>query len=201
VSGDVHAGFCERRGVRLPPATHLVIACWKPQQARRALRALARLLAELGLELSPEKTRIVELEVEGEGFDFLGYHFRRVPSRRDPSRRYCACWPSRRAMAAARERVRELTPMGRVGLPAIMVVQDLNRFLRGWAAYFRFGNSTQQFKALDRYVFWRLSRFMTRKHGLRGYRRGMADLMESRTKLGLYRLTGTVRYGDAHAAR
>jgi hypothetical protein len=29
----------------------------------------------------------------------------------------------------------------------------------------------------------------------------MADLMESRTKLGLYRLTGTVRYGDAHAAR
>ena len=23
VSGDVHAGFCERRGVQLPPATHL----------------------------------------------------------------------------------------------------------------------------------------------------------------------------------
>ena len=182
-------------------ADDLVFVCWKPQQARRALECLARLLAGLGLELSREKTRIVELEVEGEGFDFLGYHFRRVPSRRDPSRRYCACWPSRQAMAAARERVRKLTPTGRVGLPAIMVVQDLNRFLRGWAAYFRFGNSTEQFKALDRYVFWRLARFLTRKHDLRGYRRGMADLVESRTKLGLYRLTGTVRYGDAHAAR
>jgi RNA-directed DNA polymerase len=182
-------------------ADDLVIVCWKPQQARRALQCLARLLAELGLELSREKTRIVELEVEGEGFDFLGYHFRRVPSRRVPSRRYCACWPSRQAMAAARERVRKLTPTGRIGLPAIMVVQDLNRFLRGWAAYFRFGNSTEQFKALDRYVFWRLARFLTRKHDLRGYRRGMAELVESRTKLGLYRLTGTVRYGDAHAAR
>ncbi len=42
---------------------------------------------------------------------------------------------------------------------------------------------------------------MTRKHGKTGYRRGMADLLESRTQLGLYRLTGTVRYRDAHAAR
>ena len=182
-----------RNGSRGSPRKH--------GQARRALDALGRLLAELGLELSAEKTRIVSLEVEGGGFDFLGYHFRRVPSRRDPSRRYCACWPSRQAMAEARERVRELTPTGRIGLPAIMVVEDLNRFLRGWGAYFRHGNSTQQFKALDRYVFWRLSRFLTRKHDRRGYRRGMAELIESRTTLGLYRLTGTVRYGDAHAAR
>jgi RNA-directed DNA polymerase len=81
-------------------ADDLVIACWQPWQAQRARRALARLLAELGLKLSPEKTRIVDLTVAGEGFDFLGYHFRRLPVRRDPSRFYCACWPSQRAMAA-----------------------------------------------------------------------------------------------------
>ncbi len=182
-------------------ADDLVIVCWKQGQARRALVALGRLMADLGLELSAEKTRIVSLEVEGEGFDFLGYHFRRVPSRRDPTRRYTACWPSREAMAAARERVRELTPTRRLSLPATMVVEDLNRFLRGWGAYFRHGDSTQQFKALDRYVFWRLSRFMTRKHDKRGYRRGMAELVDSRTKLGLYRLAGTVRYPTAQAAR
>jgi RNA-directed DNA polymerase len=181
-------------------ADDLVILCWKEGQARRALEALGRLLADLGLELSEGKTRIVNLEVEGEGFDFLGYHFRRVPSRRS-GRRYTACWPSRQAMAEAKQRVRELTPKRRIGLPAIIVVQDLNRFLRGWGAYFRHGNSTKQFKALDRYVFWRLSRFMTRKHGKTGYRRGMADLLESRTQLGLYHLTGTVRYGDVHATR
>jgi RNA-directed DNA polymerase len=116
-------------------ADDLVIACWQPRQAQRARQALARLLAELGLELSPEKIRVVDLNVAGEGFDFLGYHFRRLPVRRDPDRRYCACWPSQGALAAARRRIRDLTPMEHVGLPAIMVVQEVNRFLKGWGAY------------------------------------------------------------------
>jgi RNA-directed DNA polymerase len=77
----------------------------------------------------------------------------------------------------------------------------MNRFLRGWGAYFRHGNSTQQLHALDRYVFWRLSRFLTRKHGKTGHRRGMAQLLDSRNRLGLYRLTGTIRYESAHASR
>jgi RNA-directed DNA polymerase len=181
-------------------ADDLVICCWKPGQARRAREALASELAGLGLRLSEHKTRIVTLEVDGEGSDFLGFHYRRVISR-SSGKPYIACWPSRRAMAAARQRIRDLTPVGRIGLPAIMVVQDLNRFLRGWGVYFRTGNSTQQFKALDRYVFWRLSRFLTRKYDKRGYRRGMAQLMDSRTRLGIHRLAGTIRYEPAHATR
>ncbi|MCA1678039.1 MAG: group II intron reverse transcriptase/maturase [Actinobacteria bacterium] len=183
-------------------ADDLVIACWQPRQAQRAQQALARLLAEFGLELSPEKTRIVDLNVAGEGFDFLGYHFRRLPVRRDPDRRYCACWPSRSAMDAARQRIRELTPMERVGLPAILVVQDVNRFLKGWGAYFRHGNSTQQFKALDHYVFERVARFLSRKHNKPGRGMGVYLMMSSDTRLGLYRLAGTVRYESAaHATR
>jgi len=181
-------------------ADDLVIVCWQPWQARRAHDALARDLAALGLRLSPTKTRIVALEVAGEGFDFLGFHFRRVHSR-TTGRPYIACWPSQKAMAAARQKVRDLTPLGRIGLPAIMVVQDLNRFLRGWGAYFRSGNSTQQFQALDRYVFWRLARFMTRKHGKRGTGRGAYELLDAQDRLGLHRLTGTIRYAPAHAPR
>jgi group II intron reverse transcriptase/maturase len=183
-------------------ADDLVLACWQPWQAQQARQALARLLAELGLQLSPEKTRIVNLKVAGEGFDFLGYHFRRLPVRRDPDRYYCACWPSQRAMAAARQRIRDLTPMERVGLPAIMVVQEINRFLKGWGAYFRYGNSTQQFKALDHFVFERAARFLSRKHGKPGRGMGVYLLMKSDTRLGIYCLAGTVRYASAaHAAR
>ena len=183
-------------------ADDLAIACWQPWQAQRARRALARLLAELGLQLSPEKTRIVNLRVAGEGFDFLGYHFRRLPARRDPDRSYCACWPSQRALAAARQRIRDLTPMERVGLPAIIVVQEINRFLKGWGAYFRHGNSTQQFKALDHFVFERVARFLSRKHGKPGRGMGVYLLMKSDTRLGIYCLAGTVRYASAaHAAR
>jgi len=98
-------------------------------------------------------------------------------------------------MAAARDRIRTLTPLERVGLPAIMVVADLNVFLRGWAAYYRHGNSTRAFKDLDRLAFERVSRLIARKHGSRSWRRGMVDLIESRSTLGLYRMAGTVLTG------
>lgn len=181
-------------------ADDLVIACGSGQQAEAALASLRAELDELGLELAAAKTRVVNLHERGEGFDFLGYHFRWVPTR-DGRRRYPACWPARSAMAAARERVRALTPLGRLGMPAIVVVQDLNRFLRGWGAYFRHGNSTRQFRALDAYVYERVARFIARKHGSRNWRRGMVDLQESKTGLGLHRLGGTVSYPSAHAAR
>jgi hypothetical protein len=51
VSGDVHAGFCERRGVRFPPATLLLIVSSKPVTERLRVR-LAEHLGELGLTLS-----------------------------------------------------------------------------------------------------------------------------------------------------
>ena len=182
-------------------ADDLVVMCRTKRQAEAALQRLRGQLAELGLELSESKTRIVNCDAGVEGFDFLGYHFRYCPTRRDRRKFYAATWPSRGAVAAARDRIRALTPVARVGLPAIMVVQELNRFLRGWGAYFRHGNSTQQFNHLDRYVLERLSRFIARKHGSRNWRRGMVDIIDSQTRLGLYQLAGTVRYPSAHAPR
>ncbi|MEU4302160.1 group II intron maturase-specific domain-containing protein [Kitasatospora aureofaciens] len=45
---------------------------------------------------------------------------------------------------------------------------DLNPVLRGWAAYFRNGNSGRKFNAVDGYVHERLAIFASRKHGLAG---------------------------------
>lgn len=179
-------------------ADDLVVLCRTRQEAEAALQLLQEFLGELGLELSAQKTRIVDCRTGAEGFDFLGYHFRMRLSRR--GRPFAACWPSRSAMAAARDRIRQLTPLAKIGCPAIVVVQDINRFLRGWGAYFRYGNSTQQFKQLDAYVFERIAHFIARKYKTRTWRRGMVDLIDSRTKLGIYRLAGTVRYATAHAS-
>ena len=104
-------------------------------------------------------------------------------------------------MKAASDRVRSLVSLSRIGLPIIVVVQDLNAFLRGWGAYFRHGNSTHQFRDLDAFVFDRLARFETRKHGSRNWRRGVYELLRDEGRLGLVRLAGTVRYPSAHAAR
>jgi len=105
-------------------------------EAEAALAALRLIRAELGLELKDAKTRIAHLEQGGEGVDFLGFHHRRVRANRARHVEFLARWPSRQAMQHARDRVREIAARERLLLPVEDVVQDLNRYLRGWAGYF-----------------------------------------------------------------
>ncbi|MGZ5357266.1 MAG: hypothetical protein ACXWE8_13070, partial [Solirubrobacterales bacterium] len=109
MSREVPVRFCERREVRLLPATHLVVMCQNQRDAERALVALEAILARMGLQPKPAKTRTVHLAEGGEGLDFLGFHHRWVRSRDPRFRHVCflARWPSRQAMQRARERVRE----------------------------------------------------------------------------------------------
>jgi hypothetical protein len=69
--------------VRLPPATLPVIHCVSERQACVVREAVARRLVEVGLELHPEKTRIVYWKdsnrrgtYEQVSFTFCGYTFR-----------------------------------------------------------------------------------------------------------------------------
>lgn len=48
-----------------------------------------------------------------------------------------------------------------------VVVEDLNPVLRGWGAYFRQGNSSAKFGAIDRVVHERVAILASRKHSLR----------------------------------
>jgi RNA-directed DNA polymerase len=134
-------------GVLVRYADDLLVMCETRREAERALAALTAILAELGLQPKPAKTRIVHLTEGGEGLDFLGFHHRWVRSRDSRFKHvaFLARWPSRQAMQRARDRVRELTGRDRLRWPIEQIVGDLNRFLRGWAGYFRYGNSTVQF--------------------------------------------------------
>ncbi len=136
-------------GVLVRYADDLVVMCWSRSQAERALERLTALLAGLGLEPRAAKTRIVHLREGGEGFDFLGFHHRLVRSRGLNGKKpvaFLARWPADKAMAHARDRIRELTRRSRLLLPVNRIVEDLNRFLSGWAAYFRSGNSAARFE-------------------------------------------------------
>lgn len=154
-------------GVLVRYADDLVVMCKSRQQAEAALARLRVLLAELGLEPKDAKTRIVRLEVGGDGFDFLGFHHRLVRSQGRVGTKgvtFLARWPSRTAMQHARDRVRELTARRRLLHSVDWVVEDLNRFLRGWAAYFRYGNSADQFDKINRYARMRLAIFIAKRH-------------------------------------
>ncbi len=192
-----------RLGVLVRYADDLVVLCRTKAQAEAALRELRALLAKLGLELAEAKTRLVCVNEDGAGFDFLGFHHRMVASFSKPGVRFMARWPSAAATQAAKQRIRELTDRRLLLMPVEDVVANLNRFLTGWGGYFRYGNSTRQFDKIDRYALDRVARFLGARHQKRqtlAHGRGL--LFGRRPHLMPRRLSGTVRYyRSAHAAR
>jgi RNA-directed DNA polymerase len=152
-------------GVLVRYADDLVVLCHSEREAEAALVSLRSILAELGLELKPAKTRIVHLREGSEGLDFLGFHHRRVRGERGYRHlRFLARWPSREAMQRARDRIREITDSKRLRDPVEVIVQELNRFLRGWANYFRYGNSRLHFTRITTYALRRLALFVAKRH-------------------------------------
>src|SRR5680860_1246203 len=130
-------------------------------------------LAELGLQTKAAKTRIVHLQEAGEGLDFLGFHLRMVRARSPRHRHvvFLARWPSRKAMQHARDRVRFLTARARLAAPTEQVVAEVNRFLRGWAGYFRFGHSAHDLDRIRSFAVRRLAHYVGYRHK-RGFRGG-----------------------------
>ena len=147
-------------------ADDLVVMCKSRQEAEQALAVLQKILAELGLTLKEAKTRIVHLWEGGVGIDFLGFQHRWVRGRAQRARHltFLARWPSRQAMQATRDRIRELTSRKRLLLPVEEVVGDVNLFLRGWAGYFRYGNSARHFHKIRQYALSRLAIFVANRH-------------------------------------
>jgi RNA-directed DNA polymerase len=200
---------CSHLGQLVRYADDFVILCRTRQQAEQALDKVRAIMNLLRLELHPTKTRLVELGLGQEGFEFLGCHLRIVRSH-FKGRCYLFRWPSQRAMQAVRRRIHDLTERRRwVGMKDIReVIAELNPVLRGWGNYFRTGNASDKFNQIDRYVRERLLRLMARRGGQREWRpdrRPFRDVEWPHKRLvkdhGLYQLLGTVRYpGVAHAA-
>jgi RNA-directed DNA polymerase len=176
-----------------------VVVCPSRARAEQAQALAAATLGQLGLRLHPDKTRIVCIRDGGGGFDFLGFHHRMMESWKYPGRFYLQKWPSVRAMASIKAKVRDRTQPRHVGRDLGYVVADLNPVVRGWGAYFRFGNSGRKFNVIDSYIHQRLAILASRKHGKSGRNWVERFTYGWLTDLGIYRLTGTVRYWSAHA--
>ena len=134
-------------GVLVRYADDLLAMCKTRQEAERALVALTAILAELGLGSRRPRRGSCTCGREARGWTSSA-SITAGCAAEPPGHSivaFLARWPSRQAMQHARDRVRELTAGDRLRWPIEQVVGDLNRFLRGWAGYFRYGNSTVQF--------------------------------------------------------
>ncbi len=119
-------------------ADDFVVLCQTRAQAEEAHTQVAHLLAQLGLQLSPEKTR---LTTYGKGYSFLGFVMASRSRRMRP-----------KSLEKFKDKVRELTRRSH-NLDASVIVK-LNRVIQGTAHYFapRWSTNRWRFRDLDRWM-------------------------------------------------
>jgi retron-type reverse transcriptase len=129
-----------------------------------------------------------------EGLDFLGFQHRYVRGRTPRSRHltFLARWPSPQAIQHARDRIHELTDRRRLLVPVDEIVQDVNRFLRGWAGYFRHGNSARHFLLVRTFATDRLALLVAKRHKRARAYGWRAVVYRSPDRFGLINLNGSV---------
>lgn len=139
-------------------ADDFVVICQTREQAELALAAIRSWVDAAGLELHPEKTRLVDMHEPG-GFDFLGYHFEAGVRT-----------PRRKSLEKLKDAIREKTRRT-CGHSMDAVVKDLNRTLRGWFEYFKHAHRFT-FQRIDRFVRTRLRSICRWRSGRKGRARG-----------------------------
>jgi RNA-directed DNA polymerase len=138
----------------------VVLARYQTQAMSQFIEA--KLEQWMGLAINREKTRIVNLKQRGASLDFLGYTFR-YDQARQGRHRYLNVVPSKKALKKERAALREMTRSRFCFKPIAVLIQDLNRNLQGWAAYFSLGYPSQAYRNLNYYVQQRLRLHLGRR--------------------------------------
>lgn len=115
------------------------------------------------LTINRQKTKVVRLRLSQAKLDFLGFTLRYDWDLHGRPRQYLNVFPSAKSCAKLRETLRELTGSKQCWKPVSMLVEDLNKSLRGWAGYFRYGYPSQAFHSVNGWVQQRLVRHLNRR--------------------------------------
>jgi hypothetical protein len=166
-----------------------VVTCKSAAEARAAVDAAGRILKQLGVELHPQKTRIVHVR---DGFEFLGYKIKRgrkklhLPATKIRSQvRQGAlyAYPKEKSIRRFMDQVRQRTRR-KVPLKTKELIAELNPLLRGWGEYYKCAHVRTLFHRLDGWIVRRL-----RSHRYKRWRNGGWKQLPAKT---LYREHGLV---------
>jgi RNA-directed DNA polymerase len=120
---------------------------------------IADVLSTMGLRLSPEKTLVTHID---EGLVFLGWRIQRH-RKRGTGKHYVYVYPAKKALVAVMAKVKTICRRN-TNLPLGVLLRLLNRMLRGWTAYFKYGCSNATFSYLRSYLWKEILRWQRRKH-------------------------------------
>ena len=150
-----------RRGYQLTRyADDGVITCKSVTEARAAVEAALRVLKQLGVELHPQKTRIVHVQ---HGFEFLGYKIKRgkklyLPESKVRSQARSGAlyaYPREKSIRRFMDQVRQRTKR-KVPLKTKELIEELNPLLRGWGEYYKGAHVRRLFHRLDGWIVRRI---------------------------------------------
>jgi RNA-directed DNA polymerase len=142
-------------------ADDFVCFCESKEDAEHVQKILMEWLAERGLAISGEKTRIVHLT---EGFDFLGFNIRHYPAPQTSRTGWkLLIKPSKESVQAVQKKLKEIWMKGK-GANVQGVLAKLNPIIRGWANYFRTVVASEIFHKLDSWMFYRADRYAKWQH-------------------------------------
>jgi RNA-directed DNA polymerase len=139
-------------------------------QSRQLVNWIEGLLeGRFQLTVNREKTQLVKLHEPGQSLNFLGFTLRYDRDLFGRDKRYLNIFPSAKAMTRAHDRVRELTGPKRCFVPIREMIDDINRWSKGWSGYFRPGYPRKCFRELNRFMLLRSMRHL-RRRSQRAYR-------------------------------
>jgi len=151
------------RGYRMVRyADDFVVLCKSREEADAALAEIRAWVADNGLRLHPDKTRVGDCRQAGEGFDFLGYRF-------EAGRRFVR----KKSLDRFKDKIRDKTRRTR-GDSLARIIDDLNPTLRGWFAYFKHAHP-RTFIVLDKFIRRRLRSLLRKQEKRPGFGRCQAD--------------------------
>jgi RNA-directed DNA polymerase len=137
------------------------------------------------LTINREKTRIVKMRQPNESLTFLGFTLRYDRDQYGRDRHYLNVMPSEKALARAREKIRELTGPQRCFVPIPEMIAEINRWLKSWSQYYRHGYPRVAFRKLNWFVVQRLIDHL-RRRSQRPFRPGDGETFYARLqRLGL----------------
>ncbi|MGI8688905.1 MAG: group II intron maturase-specific domain-containing protein [Thermomicrobiales bacterium] len=141
-------------------ADGFVVLCESKEDAEAVVDRLKEWLAERGLPLSEDKTRIVHLT---EGFDFLGFNVRHYGNKSTKTGSKLLITPSKESEKRIRIKLRDKWNRMQ-GSNTQAVLKTLNPLIRGWANYHRVNVASKAFGSLDNWMFQREVRYIKRAH-------------------------------------
>ena len=135
----------------------IITGCSREQLEDKVRPAVEAFLAERGLRLSEEKTKITSIE---DGFDFLGANVRKYGDK-------LLIRPSKRNILDFLREVRRLIRTHRAA-KALDLIRQLNSKLRGWANQQKHLVSSRAFRYVGKRIFQALWQWAKRRHPEKG---------------------------------